>query len=45
MKTLFLVLSLAVVAGAVFVAQSVDVTGKWILDVQTDAGSGTPTVT
>lgn len=45
MKTLFLVLSLAVVAGAVFVAQSVDVTGKWILDMQTDAGSGTPTVT
>lgn len=44
MKTLFVVLSLAL-AGVAFAAQSVDVTGKWILDVQTDAGSGTPTVT
>ena len=26
-------------------AQTVNVTGKWILDVQTDAGSGTPTIT
>jgi hypothetical protein len=26
-------------------AQAANVTGKWVLDVQTDAGSGTPTVT
>ena len=26
-------------------AQTVNLTGKWILDVQTDAGSGTPTLT
>ena len=26
-------------------AQAVDVTGEWTLDVQTDAGSGTPTMT
>jgi len=26
-------------------AQTTNITGKWILDVQTDAGSGTPTVT
>ncbi len=42
-------LSLVVVAFAfstlVLSAQAVNVTGKWLLDVQTDAGSGTPTVT
>lgn len=26
-------------------AQKVDLTGKWLFNVQTDAGSGTPTVT
>jgi hypothetical protein len=33
-------------AGAVALAQTkVDVTGKWIFEVTTDAGTGTPTVT
>jgi hypothetical protein len=26
-------------------AQAVNVTGKWVFDVQTDQGSGTPTIT
>jgi len=26
-------------------AAKVDITGKWVFDVQTDAGTGTPTVT
>jgi hypothetical protein len=30
---------------SVVVAAQTNVTGKWVLDVQTDAGSGTPTVT
>ena len=44
MKT-FSVLIIAFLFNALLVsAQSVDITGMWILDVQTDAGSGTPTV-
>jgi len=39
--------ALAALVGAVASAQSakVDVTGKWTFTVQTDAGTGTPTVT
>ena len=40
--------AMAVVAigGAVARAQAkVEITGKWVFDVQTDAGTGTPTVT
>ena len=35
----------AVALGANLLAQGVDVTGKWIFDVQTGQGGGTPTVT
>jgi hypothetical protein len=45
MKNLCVVLSFVAVTSNPLLAQSVSVTGKWILDVQTDAGSGTPTVT
>jgi hypothetical protein len=42
-------LAVAVVAAATAIAAAqaakVDLTGKWTFDVQTDAGSGTPTVT
>jgi hypothetical protein len=34
-----------VLAGATLLAQGVDVTGKWAFSVQTDGGTGTPTVT
>ena len=44
MKRLSLVIAL--VLGSLSVsAQAPNVTGKWIFDVQTDAGSGTPTIT
>lgn len=35
----------AVAIGANLLAQGVDVTGKWVFDVQTGQGGGTPTVT
>ena len=45
MKTLSLI-AIAFICSALFVAaQAANVTGKWILDVQTDAGSGTPALT
>jgi hypothetical protein len=44
MKHLVLLCAFAVGAVALS-AQGVNVTGKWVLDVQTDAGSGTPTIT
>lgn len=46
MKAVF-VLAVLAGLGGVLSAQSakVDVTGKWTFNVQTDAGSGTPTVT
>ena len=37
-----LVLLLASAAAA---QQKLNITGKWVFDVQTDAGGGTPTVT
>ena len=42
------VVAMLVVFGAVFAAaqgQKLNITGKWIFEVQTDAGTGTPTVT
>jgi hypothetical protein len=36
---------MAAAAGAVAQQSKTDVTGKWAFNVQTDAGSGTPTVT
>lgn len=44
MKILSVVVAFVLSAGIAF-AQSTNITGKWVLDVQTDAGSGTPTVT
>jgi hypothetical protein len=35
----------ALVLSVVFISAQTNLTGKWVLDVQTDAGSGTPTVT
>jgi hypothetical protein len=35
----------AIVLSAIVVSAQTNLTGKWVLDVQTDAGSGTPTVT
>jgi hypothetical protein len=47
MRRMYLVLALVLAASFSATAQSgkVDVTGKWAFTVQTDAGSGTPTVT
>lgn len=46
-QVVVLVLAAAVsgVLGARIAAQGQDVTGEWIFEVQTDAGSGTPAVT
>jgi hypothetical protein len=45
MKTrrLFLMLLLALPGSALFAQTTVDLTGTWLLTVETDAGSGTPT--
>ena len=45
MKTLSVIAIVFLFNTLLVAAQAVNVTGKWILDVQTDAGSGTPTVT
>lgn len=45
MKKLFLAVTLVVFVSSAITAQSVNLTGKWVLEVQTDAGSGTPTIT
>jgi hypothetical protein len=34
----------ALLLSTVLVSAQTNVTGKWVLDVQTDAGSGTPTI-
>lgn len=48
-KTLFLVAAVVIVAFAgmtrISAQAKVDLTGKWVFDVKTDAGTGTPTVT
>lgn len=44
MKTAsFLCVAALVVSAAAVAAQTYDMTGEWLLDVQTDAGSGSPT--
>ena len=47
MRRMYAILALVLAASFNATAQSgkVDVTGKWAFNVQTDAGSGTPTVT
>jgi hypothetical protein len=45
MKRISLSVIVFVLSSLILSAQAVDVTGKWVLDVQTDQGSGTPTVT
>ena len=35
----------ALVLSAIVVSAQANLTGKWVLDVQTDAGTGTPTIT
>lgn len=44
MRTLTLVAGAPIIAALIVAAQA-NLTGKWVLQVQTDAGSGTPTVT
>jgi hypothetical protein len=45
MKNLFTLIVVLLFAALSLSAQAPNLTGKWVLDVQTDAGSGTPTVT
>jgi hypothetical protein len=48
MKTVrFVAVAALVTFGATFAAaqQKLNITGKWVFEVQTDAGTGTPTVT
>jgi hypothetical protein len=45
MKRIALSLGVIVFSSLVLSAQAVNVTGKWVFDVQTDQGSGTPTIT
>ena len=44
MKPAFLVVVAALLAGATLTAQKYDLSGEWTFDVQTDQGSGTPTI-
>jgi hypothetical protein len=43
----FVLVAALVVGGATFAAaqQKLNISGKWVFEVQTDAGTGTPTVT
>ena len=43
MKTLFVVAAVAVLAVTSAAAQKFDMTGEWAFEVQTDAGTGSPT--
>lgn len=43
MRTIFSMVG-ALVLSAVLVSAQTNVTGKWVLDVQTDAGTGNPTL-
>lgn len=45
MKKLVVLITVVALSSGVLVAQAANLTGKWVLEVQTDAGSGTPTVT
>jgi hypothetical protein len=44
MKPAFLVVIAALLAGVTLAAQKYDLTGEWTFEVQTDQGSGTPTI-
>ena len=44
MKNLSLVVVAVVFSAAVLAAQKFDLTGEWIFEVQTDQGSGSPTI-
>ncbi len=44
-RALWIAVALALVAVPAFAQTKVDVTGKWQLNVETQAGNGTPTVT
>jgi hypothetical protein len=44
MKKLFLVVAALVVSAAALGAQKFDLTGEWVFEVQTDQGSGSPTI-
>ena len=45
LSTFVLVFAIGINAAGVLAQDKVDVTGKWIFDVETSAGSGMPTVT
>jgi hypothetical protein len=45
LRAIGVALAMAAALGVVTFAQGVNVTGKWIFDVQTGGGSGQPTVT
>jgi len=46
MRRMYAVLAIVLLASLTIAAQAkTDVTGKWLFNVQTDAGTGTPTVT
>lgn len=46
MRRIYAILAIVLFASAMAAAQAkTDVTGKWLFNVQTDAGTGTPTVT
>jgi hypothetical protein len=45
MNKLSLVVVAVVFAAASLVAQKIDLTGEWAFEVQTDQGSGSPTIT
>ena len=42
---LVVVMALLVVSATAAAQQKLNITGKWVFEVQTDAGTGTPTVT
>jgi hypothetical protein len=44
MKTLSVVVIAGLLSASVLAAQKFDLTGEWTFDVQTDQGSGTPTI-
>ena len=45
MSRLFVVAALVVSSVALIAQDKVDITGKWVFNVETSAGTGTPTVT
>ena len=45
LKSALVIGLVAVLASAAAAQQKLNITGKWVFEVQTDAGTGTPTVT